>query len=175
MAEAGKQPSSSSKPASDGPEEVPISQLSFPQLKAFCERLEQDMKRLSYSSEQLTSVRNSFSASKNSVEMLSKLEDGAEIMVPLTHSLMIPGKLVSSKHVICDVGTGFHVRKSTEAGMEYMKRQIEFLDKNIHQVRLILQQQQSEFELASVYLQQKMQDPEVVRQLQEAAAQSGRR
>ena len=59
--------------------------------------------------------------------------------------------------------------------MEYMKRQIEFLDKNIHQVRLILQQQQSEFELASVYLQQKMQDPEVVRQLQEAAAQSGRR
>ena len=33
------------------------------------------------------------------------------ILVPLTNSLYLPGKLVNPEHVIVDVGTGYYVKK----------------------------------------------------------------
>ena len=33
------------------------------------------------------------------------------ILVPLTNSLYVPGKLTDSEHVIVDVGTGYYVKK----------------------------------------------------------------
>ena len=36
---------------------------------------------------------------------------GKTILVPLTNSLYVPGKLCDPDHVIVDVGTGYFVRK----------------------------------------------------------------
>lgn len=36
---------------------------------------------------------------------------GKTILVPLTNSLYVPGKLVDTEHVIVDVGTGYFVKK----------------------------------------------------------------
>lgn len=36
---------------------------------------------------------------------------GAPVLVPLTTSLYVPGKLASTETVIVDVGTGFYVEK----------------------------------------------------------------
>jgi prefoldin alpha subunit len=33
------------------------------------------------------------------------------ILVPLTNSLYVPGKLSDPEHVIVDVGTGYYIRK----------------------------------------------------------------
>jgi prefoldin alpha subunit len=39
------------------------------------------------------------------------LFSGRPILVPLTTSLYVPGKLADSENVIVDVGTGFYVEK----------------------------------------------------------------
>lgn len=33
------------------------------------------------------------------------------ILVPLTNSLYVPGKLMDAEHVIVDIGTGYYVKK----------------------------------------------------------------
>lgn len=33
------------------------------------------------------------------------------ILVPLTNSLYVPGKLADTEHVIVDIGTGYYVKK----------------------------------------------------------------
>ena len=45
------------------------------------------------------------------VEGLIGLGIGKTILVPLTNSLYVPGKLCDPDHVIVDVGTGYFVRK----------------------------------------------------------------
>ncbi len=37
----------------------------------------------------------------------------AEILIPLTTSLYVPGKLADRQNVIVDIGTGFYVEKVT--------------------------------------------------------------
>ena len=36
---------------------------------------------------------------------------GTTILVPLTNSLYVPGKLSDTEHVIVDIGTGYYVKK----------------------------------------------------------------
>lgn len=50
----------------------------------------------------------------NSRMNLSLIEDDLidkSLLVPLTNSLYLPGKLVNPDHVIVDVGTGYYVKK----------------------------------------------------------------
>lgn len=41
---------------------------------------------------------------------------GKPILVPLTTSLYVPGKLADTENVIVDVGTGFYVEKVSRLG-----------------------------------------------------------
>lgn len=44
---------------------------------------------------------------------LGKLDTEAEILIPLTSSLYVPGRLADRQKVIVDIGTGFYVEKVT--------------------------------------------------------------
>lgn len=41
---------------------------------------------------------------------------GTTILVPLTNSLYVPGKLSDTEHVIVDIGTGYYVKKVVVLG-----------------------------------------------------------
>lgn len=43
---------------------------------------------------------------------------GIPILVPLTPSLYIPGKLASTETVLVDVGTGFYLEKVSPSALE---------------------------------------------------------
>lgn len=46
----------------------------------------------------------------------AKGSSGDEILVPLTSSLYVRGRMASREHVLVDVGTGFYVEKVGFAG-----------------------------------------------------------
>ena len=48
---------------------------------------------------------------KRSVGTEWDAETDKTILVPLTNSLYVPGKLKDTEHVIVDVGTGYYVKK----------------------------------------------------------------
>lgn len=46
---------------------------------------------------------------------LGNWDTEAEILIPLTSSLYVPGKLADRQKVIVDIGTGFYVEKVTSS------------------------------------------------------------
>lgn len=66
-------------------------------------------------------------------------ELGKDILVPLTSSVYVPGKLAQTSQVLVDIGTGYYVTKSVAEAttyyknkMNYLKEQLDQLQKNIY-------------------------------------------
>ena len=88
----------------------------------------QELQHLTSSFQQLKSAQAKFKACLANVEEVKPANKGTllistektrkcsycadkTILVPLTNSLYVPGKLSDSEYVIVDVGTGYYVRK----------------------------------------------------------------
>ncbi|KAF6340146.1 prefoldin subunit 5 [Rhinolophus ferrumequinum] len=65
---------------------------------------------------------------------------GKELLVPLTSSMYVPGKLHDVEHVLIDVGTGYYVEKTAEDAKDFFKRKIDFLTKQMEKIQPALQE-----------------------------------
>jgi len=61
------------------------------------------------------------------------------LLVPLTSSLYVPGKLASSTHVLVDVGTGFFIEKSTKDADDFYKRKVKDLGESLKDLEQVIQ------------------------------------
>nr|XP_054771078.1 prefoldin subunit 5-like [Lytechinus pictus] len=61
-----------------------------------------------------------------------------EMLVPLTSSLYVPGKLQDVNNVLIDIGTGYYVEKSLEEAKKYFKRKVDFVTKQMEKVQPVL-------------------------------------
>jgi len=78
------------------------------------------------------------------------------LLVPLTSSLYVPGKLASTSHVLVDVGTGFYVEKSTEDAQKFYNAKIEELGKNIKDLENVVNGKANNLRVVEEILRQKM-------------------
>lgn len=53
------------------------------------------------------------------------------MLVPLTSSLYVPGKLSDHEHVLVDVGTGFFVEKNIEDAKNFYERKVKDLGESL--------------------------------------------
>jgi prefoldin alpha subunit len=60
------------------------------------------------------------------------------ILVPLTSSLYVPGKLADTEKVIVDVGTGFYVEKSVEEARVFYDGKVELLGKSLAEIEEVV-------------------------------------
>lgn len=96
---------------------VNIASLSVPQLRALQSRLTSELEHLTNSHAKLRAAQSKFRDSIRSVNdgvigSEKKGTDGRdEILVPLTSSLYVKGRLTERGKVLVDVGTGFYVEK----------------------------------------------------------------
>ncbi|KAL9031720.1 MAG: hypothetical protein Q9196_000268 [Gyalolechia fulgens] len=67
---------------------------------------------------------------------------GTPILVPLTPSLYVPGKLASTETVLVDVGTGFYIEKTSTAARKFYSSKVEELGKNLKDLESIVQGKQ---------------------------------
>uniref|UniRef100_A0A672T0A6 Prefoldin subunit 5 n=1 Tax=Sinocyclocheilus grahami TaxID=75366 RepID=A0A672T0A6_SINGR len=113
---------------------------------------------LSSSIGQLKVVQTKYVEAKDSLNVLNKSNEGKELLVPLTSSMYVPGKLNDVDHVLVDVGTGYFVEKNVEDGKEFFKRKIDFLTKQIEKIQPALQEKhamkQAVVEVMNMKLQQ---------------------
>lgn len=70
------------------------------------------------------------------------LATGTPILVPLTPSLYVPGKLASTECVLVDIGTGFYVEKTPQAAQGFYKGKVEELGRNLTDLEKIVQGKQ---------------------------------
>ncbi|XP_078393903.1 prefoldin subunit 5 [Cetorhinus maximus] len=137
---------------------VNVAELPLQQLEALRSQLEQETDFLTSSIQQLKLVQTKYVESKESLNKLSKKNAGKDVLVPLTSSMYVPGKLDDVDHVLIDVGTGYYVEKTVSEARDFFKRKVDFLTKQIEKVQPALQEKytmrQTVIEMLNMKIQQ---------------------
>jgi prefoldin alpha subunit len=92
--------------------EVELGSLSGQQLAEIKQQLEKEVEHLGDSFQKLRQAQAKFRECAETVQKTSKKENADQgILVPLTASLYVPGKLADIDTYMVDVGTGYFVEK----------------------------------------------------------------
>lgn len=62
---------------------------------------------------------------------------GSEILVPLTGSMYVTGKLADTNNVIIDIGTGYYAEKNIEDAKDYFKRKVEYVTEQMEKIQQV--------------------------------------
>ncbi|KAI9928830.1 hypothetical protein ASPWEDRAFT_49035 [Aspergillus wentii DTO 134E9] len=154
----------SDTPASGGtaPGTVNIASLSVPQLRALQTRLTTELEHLTSSHAKLRAAQSRFrdcvrSINEGVVGSEKKGTDGKDdILVPLTSSLYVKGKLADREKVLVDVGTGFYVEKTTAKATEFYDNKVKDLDANLAELEKIVSTKSTQLRVVEDALRQKV-------------------
>ncbi|KAM5442369.1 subunit of tubulin prefoldin [Microsporum ferrugineum] len=152
---------SSQKSATQAPGTVDIATLSVPQLRSLQSRLSSELEHLTSSHTKLRSAQSKFRECIRSINdgILAKPEkDGQEndILVPLTNSLYVRGKLSDREKVIVDVGTGFYVEKTPTKAIEFYNGKVGELGTNLRDLEKVVAGKSTNLRVVEEVLRQKL-------------------
>ncbi|KAL1586865.1 hypothetical protein WHR41_03997 [Cladosporium halotolerans] len=157
MAEAGKG------------NQINLDALSVQQLSQVKKQFDEEVQHLTNSYQNLRVAQQKFKDCVTSVKegVASSVQDKT-LLVPLTSSLYVPGKLASTSHVLVDIGTGFYVEKTTDDALTFYAAKIEELGKNIKDLENVVNGKANNLRMIEEVLRQKM-----LVQQQQGQAQQG--
>jgi len=98
-----------------GPNQISLDQLSVEQLTQVKQQLDEELNHLTTGFQSLKTAQAKFQASMDALDAIKPVNKDKKILIPLTSSLYVPGKLSDTENVIVDVGTGYYVEKSTKS------------------------------------------------------------
>ncbi|EGS23231.1 uncharacterized protein CTHT_0008950 [Thermochaetoides thermophila DSM 1495] len=138
-------------------EAVDLASLSVQQLSAVKKQLDGEVEHLSTSYAQLVAAQGKFKECLRIVkDRASTFEKDKSVLVPLTNSLYVKGKLSDPEHVLVDVGTGFYVEKDTTSAAEFYEGKIKELATNIQGLEGIVQAKTVNLRVVEEVLRQKV-------------------
>jgi prefoldin alpha subunit len=108
--------------------------LSLEQLHQLQQSEETRLQTLSSHYATLRATINRFNASKTALIECSIASNSNSILVPLTESLYVPGKIRDPSRVLVELGTGFYVDKSNKDAQALLDRKIKLVDVNAENI-----------------------------------------
>lgn len=60
---------------------------------------------------------------------------GNEILVPLTGSMYVVGKLVDTNNVLIDIGTGYYAQKKVPDAKDYFDRRVAYVTEQMEKIQ----------------------------------------
>ncbi|KAK3720376.1 subunit of tubulin prefoldin [Vermiconidia calcicola] len=138
-------------------QQIDLSSLSAQQLSQVKKQLDDEVQHLTNSYQSLKRAQAKFR------ECIANVKSGVAgsakdkpILVPLTSSLYVPGKLADTEHVLVDVGTGFYVEKTTADAEKFYNGKVEELGSNIKELENIANGKAQNLRMVEEVLRQKM-------------------
>ena len=113
--------------------EIPLGQLNLEQLGQIGKQIEQDIQSLSGSYTSLKVVMNKFRDNKVYIKNLINSKD-KEMLIPMTHSVYIPGKCSDISHLMVELGANYLVETDVKKSQEFCDRKIELLLINMDKI-----------------------------------------
>ena len=98
-----------------------------------------------------------YHTSGRALEGMEKETEGKEMLVPLTSSLYVPGKMGDTSKVLIDVGTGYFLEKTPTDGVDYCKRKVNLLRDNMEKLIEVISQKRKQVTQVQQTLGAKMQ------------------
>ncbi|KAL4924378.1 prefoldin subunit 5 [Aspergillus undulatus] len=168
-------------PASDSDSEVPpnavnIASLSAPQLRALQTRLSTELEHLTSSHAKLRAAQSRFRDCVRSINdgVVGNAKKGTEgkdeILVPLTSSLYVKGRLTEREKVLVDVGTGYFVEKTAAKAIEFYEAKVKELETNLTELEKLVSTKSQQQRLFEDALRQKLMSEATASSAQAAAA-----
>jgi len=122
------------------PGAVDVATLAVPQLRALQSRLSAELEHLTTSHTKLRAAQAKFRDCIRSInDGLTAGTERSDILVPLTSSLYVKGKLADREKVIVDVGTGFYVEKTTSKAVDFYNNKVSELGVNLQDLEKLVQ------------------------------------
>ena len=116
---------------------IDLTKLNLMQLTQFKNGLDQDLQLYQESIQNLKHAQTKFQDSGDSIKQLSPENQDKDILVPLTGSMYVPGKLKDPEKVIVDVGTGYYVEKDLTSAKEYFDKKVKYVTEQMEKVQAI--------------------------------------
>uniref|UniRef100_A0A6M2E4F9 Putative molecular chaperone prefoldin subunit 5 n=1 Tax=Amblyomma tuberculatum TaxID=48802 RepID=A0A6M2E4F9_9ACAR len=126
--------------AGDKQNVLSISMLDIGALAQLKQHIEQELDFFSTSLQQLKAAQTKFQESENSLDMLKPSSEGKDILVPLTSSMYVPGRLVDVNKITVDIGTGYYIEKDIIASKDYFKRRVKYITDQMEKIQKIAQE-----------------------------------
>ncbi|XP_019870082.1 probable prefoldin subunit 5 [Aethina tumida] len=117
--------------------QIDLTTLSVKQLSSLKHQLDQELGLFQDSLQSLKLAQSKFQNSSESLEKISPDSEGKEILVPLTGSMYVPGKLVDPNNVIIDIGTRYYAEKDLKSAKDYFQRKIKFVTEQMEKIQLL--------------------------------------
>jgi len=99
---------------------INLDTLSLEQLNGLKQQEEERAQNLMGRYSQLRAASARLGAAKTALGSLNASAADKQIMVPLTESLYVPGKVKNPDRVMCDLGTGFYVERTNKDAMGFL-------------------------------------------------------
>ncbi|KAI3986367.1 hypothetical protein MKX01_002212 [Papaver californicum] len=133
-----------------------MEKLSLEQLKGLKEQSDLEVNLLQDSLNNIRTATTRLEIASTALHDLSLRPQGKKMLVPLTASLYVPGKLDDANKVLVDVGTGYFIEKTVAEGKNYCERKINLLKSNYDQLIEVASKKKAIADEATAYLQAKM-------------------
>ncbi|KAJ7901192.1 Prefoldin [Mycena olivaceomarginata] len=138
-------------------QEVSITDLDLTQLADVRRQLEEELNHLTNSFAQLKQAQAKFKACIENVAEIKPANKGKTILVPLTNSLYVPGKLSDPDHVIVDVGTDYFVQKTRAQAVKHYMAKVEYIRTNLKTLQDTISKKQDNVNSVIGVMQAKLQ------------------
>ncbi|VDP95098.1 unnamed protein product [Echinostoma caproni] len=139
-------------------ETVNITDLSIPQLQELAKQYDQNIRLFTASIQQLKTLQKQFASSKNCLNDFLPASQNGDILVPLTSTLCVPGKLTDTEHVIVDIGTGYFSEMTIDQAEKHFTRRIEYINKHIQDIAAVLEEKTQAHRVIATTLESKVQE-----------------
>jgi prefoldin alpha subunit len=118
---------------------IDLDSMSLEDLNQIKQQEEQRLQALTNRYAQLRSAAVRLNASQSAVNALSPSSEGKEVMVPMTESVYVPGKIREPTKLLVELGTGFFAEKSSKDTTAYLDRKLRLVDQNSDNVTKAIQ------------------------------------
>ena len=135
---------------------IDLDSLSLEQLNTYKTQEEGRLQAISQRYAQLRSAHVRLNAAKTAISEIPPTADGKEIMVPLTASLYVPGRIREPNKMMVDIGTGFFVEKTSKDAITFLERKGKLVDSNCENILSVIQASRQNLESISTAMQGKM-------------------
>ncbi|KIK65184.1 hypothetical protein GYMLUDRAFT_39568 [Collybiopsis luxurians FD-317 M1] len=137
---------------------ISLSDLDLTQLGEIKKQFEEELNHLTNSFAQLKQAQAKFKACIDNVAEIKPENSGKTILVPLTNSLYIPGKLSNPDYVLVDVGTGYFVQKTRPQATKHYQEKVTFIQANLDTLEDTIQKKRDNMNAVVNVIQLKLQE-----------------
>ncbi|BGP21276.1 subunit of tubulin prefoldin [Rhodotorula toruloides] len=138
------------------PGSVSLQDLSLEQIGQVRTQLEQELKHLTAAFGDLKAAQSKFMACMESLDSIKPDKKDKKVLIPLTGSLYVTGRIADPDNVLVDIGTGYFVEKETKQAKALYNSKVLALKSNLATLQQQIEKKQDNFTACGEMMRVKM-------------------